>query len=222
MKQNTLRAAVLISGTGSNLKALIDAVETDGLELDIVRVVSNREDAPGIQHAIHASIPVSVITHKSFPDRISHDAAIAKVLKEDRAELIILAGYMRILSEEFTDAFAGHMINLHPSLLPKYKGLDTYNRVLQAKDSETGASIHFVTFGLDSGPVISQIRIPVLPGDDAASLSARLGPMEHRLVVATIGLFCDRSIGYENGVVLYLGKAIEQPLLLKDDGTFVG
>ena len=221
MKQNTLKAAILISGTGSNLKALIDAVETGGLQLDIVRVVSNRQEAPGIQHAINANIPVSVITHKSFPDRVSHDAAIAKVLKKDQAELVILAGYMRILSEEFTDAYDGRMINLHPSLLPLYKGLDTYNRVLEAGDSETGASIHFVTFGLDSGPVISQIRIPVLPDDNAASLSARLGPMEHRLVVATVGLFCNREIGYENGVVLHLGKAIEQPLLLKDDGTFV-
>ncbi|MCP4044645.1 MAG: phosphoribosylglycinamide formyltransferase [Gammaproteobacteria bacterium] len=220
MKQNTLRAAVLISGTGSNLKALIDAVETGGLELDIVRVVSNREDAPGIQHAINANIPVSVITHNSFPDRVTHDAAIAKVLKQDQAELIILAGYMRILSEEFTIMFDGRMINLHPALLPLYKGLDTYNRVLKAGDSETGASIHFVTAGLDSGPVISQIRIPVLPDDDAASLSARLGPMEHRLVVATVRLFCKRSIGYENDVVLHLGKAIEQPLLLNDDGMF--
>jgi phosphoribosylglycinamide formyltransferase-1 len=222
MKQGRLKAAVLISGTGSNLKVLIDAVENGGLELDIVRVVSNRKEAPGIQHAISADIPVSVITHKSFPDRITHDAAIAKVLKEDQAELVILAGYMRILSEKFTDTFDGRMINLHPSLLPLYKGLDTYNRVLEAGDSETGASIHFVTFGLDSGPIISQIRIPVLPDDDAASLSARLGPMEHQLVVATVGLFCNRSIGYEKGVVSYLGKAIEEPLLLNHDGTFAG
>jgi len=222
MKQNTLKAAVLISGTGSNLKALIDAIKTGSLKLDIVRVVSNREEAPGVQHAINANIPVSVITHKSFPDRVTHDAAIAKVLKEDQAELIILAGYMRILSEEFTNMFDGRMINLHPSLLPLYKGLDTYNRVLETGDRETGASIHFVTAGLDSGPVISQIRIPVLPDDDAASLSARLGPMEHRLVVATVGLFCSHSIGYENGMVLHLGKAIRQPLLLKDDGTFGG
>ncbi len=214
MKQNTLRAAVLISGTGSNLKALISAVETSSLDLDIVRVVSNREEASGIQHAINANIPVSVITHKSFPDRITHDAAVCELLQRDQAELIVLAGYMRILGEEFTNMFDGRMINLHPSLLPLYKGLDTYDRVLEAGDSETGASIHFVTAGLDSGPVISQIRIPVLPDDDAASLSARLGPMEHRLVVATVQLFSNRSIGYENGVVLHLGRAIEKPLLL--------
>jgi len=220
MKQDALKAAVLISGTGSNLKTLINAVEAGGLNLNIVRVVSNRAEAPGIQHAVKANIPVSVITHTVFPDRRSHDAAVCEVLQKDQAELIVLAGYMRILGEEFTDMFEGRMINLHPSLLPLYKGLDTYNRVLQAGDTETGASIHFVTAGLDSGPLISQIRIPVLPDDDAASLSGRLGPMEHRLVVATVGLFCERSIGYENGVVTYLGNAIKNPLLLNNDGTF--
>mgnify|MGYP001816155677 FL=1 len=138
-----------------------------------------------------------------------------------RDRLIILAGYMRILGEEFTHKFRGQIINLHPSLLPLYKGLDTYRRVLEAGDVETGASIHFVTAGLDSGPVISQIRIPVLPDDDAASLSARLGPQEHKLVVATVGLFCKRQIQYEQDEVSYLGQVIDRPLLLKDDGRFV-
>ena len=115
----------------------------------------------------------------------------------------MLAGYMRILSEAFTSRYEGRMINLHPALLPLYKGLDTYNRVLQAGDTETGASIHFVTAGLDSGPVISQVRIPVLPGDDADSLAARLHPEEHRLVVAPLaqaGTAADPTAsGYEHG-----------------------
>lgn len=221
MKQDKLKAAVLISGTGSNLKALINAINTGDLKLDIVRVVSNREHAPGLAHAINAAIPVSIISHADYPDRQAHDAAIAEVLLQDQAELIILAGYMRILGEEFAHKFSGQMINLHPSLLPLYKGLDTYRRVLEAGDAETGASIHFVTAGLDSGPVISQIRIPVLPDDDAASLSARLGPLEHKLVVATVGLFCKRQIQYEQDVVLYQGRVIDQPLLLKDDGRFL-
>jgi len=220
MKQKTLRAAVLISGTGSNLKALINAIETTGLELDIVRVVSNREDAAGINHASMASIPVSIISHTDFQDRQTHDAAVVEVLKKDKAELIILAGYMRILGEGFTSQFDGRMINLHPSLLPRHKGLDTYNRALQAGDRETGASIHFVTAGLDSGAVISQVKIAISPVDDAAALKARLGPLEHELLVATIGLFCKREIGYENGTVLHQGQAIEQPLQLKQDGTF--
>ncbi len=219
MKQKTLRAAVLISGTGSNLKALISAIGTTGLDLDIVRVVSNREDAAGINHARTAAIPVSVISHNDFQDRQAHDAAVVEVLKQDKAELIILAGYMRLLGEGFTSQFDGRMINLHPSLLPRHKGLDTYNRALQAGDRETGASIHFVTAGLDSGPVISQVKITIGSADDAAALKARLGPLEHKLLVATVELFCKREIGHENGTVLHQGKAIKQPLQLKQDGT---
>jgi len=220
MKQNTLRAAVLISGTGSNLKALIDAIERDTLELDIVRVVSNRENAPGIEHANAAAIPVTVISHTAFPDRQAHDAAVAEVLQQDQAELIILAGYMRILSEEFTSQYCGRMINLHPSLLPLFKGLDTYNRALKAGEQETGASIHFVTAGLDSGPVISQVKIPILAGDDAASLSVRLGPLEHKLLIATVELFCQRKVHYQQGTVLHRGHISEKPLQLRHDGTF--
>ena len=220
MKQENLRAAVLISGTGSNLKALINAVESDGLDLDIVRVISNRKDAAGIKHATTAAIPVSVISHTDYPDRQSHDAAVAEVLQQSQAELIILAGYMRILSEGFTNKYSGRMINLHPSLLPLYKGLDTYNRALQSGDSETGASIHFVTAGLDSGAVISQVRIPIYPDDDAASLSARLGPLEHKLVVATVELFCNRKVHYEPGAVLHQGHVLEQALQMKHDGSF--
>jgi len=221
MKQYPLKAAVLISGTGSNLKALIDAVAMKGLELDIVRVISNRADAPGIKHATAAAIPVSVISHKDFPDRLSHDTAVASVLDESQAELIILAGYMRILSEEFTHRYRGCMINLHPSLLPLYKGLDTYNRVLLSGDRETGASIHFVTAGLDSGPVISQLKIPVLPDDNAGSLKTRLGPLEHTLLTATVGLFCSREISYREDAVFYQGKTLEQPLQLDQDGNFL-
>ena len=221
MKQAKLRAAVLISGTGSNLKALIDATGSGALNLDIVRVISNRKDAPGLSHAKNAAIAVNVISHADFPDRPTHDAAITEVLEQEKVELVILAGYMRILSEDFANRYCGRMINLHPSLLPLYKGLDTYNRVLQAGDTETGASIHFVTAGLDSGPIISQVRIPVLPDDDTASLSARLGPLEHKLVVATVELFCKRKVLYEQGAVLYRGQAIEQPLQLKHDGTFL-
>ena len=218
MKQDSLKAAVLISGTGSNLKALISAVATKGLKLDIVRVVSNRADAPGIDHALSAEIPVSVISHADFSDRQAHDAAVAEVLQESQAELIILAGYMRILSEDFTSRYSGRMINLHPSLLPLYKGLDTYNRVLLSGDSETGASIHFVTAGLDSGPVISQLKIPVLPADDASSLKTRLGPLEHKLLTATVELFCNRDISYLQGAVLYRGQELKLPLLLDRHG----
>jgi phosphoribosylglycinamide formyltransferase-1 len=221
MTQESLKAAVLISGTGSNLKALIDAVATQGLHLDIVQVVSNRAEAPGIGHATSAGIPVHVISHADFPDRRSHDAAVAEVLERSQAELIILAGYMRILSEEFTTHYYGRMINLHPSLLPKYKGLDTYNRVLQSGDNQTGASIHFVTAGLDSGPVIAQITIPVLPGDDAGTLKKRLGPLEHVLLTATVRLFCNREITYRKDTVWYQGKALKRPIQIGPEGNLL-
>jgi len=220
MNPATLKAAVLISGTGSNLKALIDAVAANTLDLDIVRVVSNRKDAAGVGHARRAGIPVSVIEHADYPDREKHDAAVAEVLSESGAELVVLAGYMRILGEDFTRRFEGRMINLHPSLLPLYMGLDTYKRALAAGDAETGSSMHFVTAGLDSGPVISQIRMPVLPGDDEASLKARLGPLEHRLVVATAGLFCRREIAQQGDSVVYRGRELQRPLQLQADGSF--
>lgn len=211
---------MLISGTGSNLKALISAVESGRVEVNIVQVISNRDDAPGIAHALAAAIPVSVISHTEFPLRPAHDAAVVEALQKKRAELIILAGYMRILGEDFVRLYRGRMINLHPSLLPLYKGLDTYQRVLKSGDTETGASIHFVTTGLDSGPVISQVKIPILPDDDAASLRARLGPLEHKLVVATVELISQEKVHYHQDTVLFQGHRIEQPLQLKHDGTF--
>ncbi len=220
MSPHGLKATVLISGTGSNLKALIDAVESGRLDLDIVRVISNRAEAPGIQHARKAGIPVSVISHKDYPDRKSHDAAVAQFLERDRPGLIVLAGYMRILSEGFASRYSDRMINLHPSLLPRHKGLDTYNRALEAGDTETGASIHFVTAGLDSGPVISQIKIPISDGDNVESLKARLGPLEHKLVVATVKLFSQGKIVVEGGTVFFEGHALEKPLLLEIDGRF--
>jgi phosphoribosylglycinamide formyltransferase-1 len=219
MKQETLKAAVLISGTGSNLKTLIDAVAAKKLDLNIVRVVSNKAQAAGIAHAENAGIPVSIISHADFPDRLAHDDAVAKVLQQSQAELVILAGYMRILGEGFTESFSGRMINLHPSLLPLYKGLDTYHRVLEAGDKETGASIHFVTAGLDSGPVISQVKLTVFSDDDADALKARLGPMEHQLLTATVNLFCKREISYQEHAVFHRGRKIKQPLLLKPGGN---
>jgi len=220
MTQTRLRVAVLISGTGSNLKALIDAMHSGALNMDIVKVISNRQQAAGLEHAINASIPVSVINHAQFPDRDAHDAAIHKELHSAAAELVVLAGYMRILGNTFSASYEGRMINLHPSLLPLYKGLDTYKRVIQAGDKETGASMHFVTAGLDSGAVISQVRIPVFSNDDAGTLSARLGPLEHKLVVATVDLFCQRKIQYQQDKVLHQGHPIQQALQLQTDGSF--
>jgi len=220
MKPARLKAAVLISGTGSNLKALIDAVESGQLAVEIVRVVSNRAGAGGLEFARAANIPVSVISHKDYSGRQAHDEAVVQVLEEDRTELVILAGYMRILGDSFTNSFNGRMINLHPSLLPLYKGLNTYTRALDAGDNETGASIHIVTSGLDDGPVISQVKIPIKGGDDAESLRSRLAPLEHKLLVATVEQFCRRAIHIKSGVIRYNDDVLQQPLQMNHDGVF--
>jgi len=220
IQHGTLKAAVLISGTGSNLKALINAVDSGRLELDIVRVVSNRAEAGGIAYARAAGIPVSVIDHHDYDNRPAHDDAVARTLEKDQAELIVLAGYMRILGKLFISRFNDRMINLHPSLLPLYKGLHTYDRALQAGDKETGASIHVVTHGLDSGPVISQVRIPIKAGDDAARLCKRLGPLEHKLLVATVDQFCQRKVRVAAGTVMFGDQVLKRPLQMNHDGTF--
>ena len=174
-----LRATVLISGTGSNLQALIDARDAGGLDLDIIHVISNVPSAQGLERATRAGIRSSVLDHRNFDEREDFDRALAVLMAADDPELIILAGFMRIIGPQVLEPFAGRMINLHPSLLPLYRGTGTYQRALDAGDRQHGASIHFVTAELDGGPVLSQVVIPILETDDAARLAARLGPKEH-------------------------------------------
>jgi len=229
MSAARFKAAVLISGSGSNLNALIQAVAAGNLSLDIVRVISNRAEAGGLNYARDAGIPVSVIPHQQYADREEHDCAIAAVLEQKGPDLIILAGYMRILSEDFARRFSNRMINLHPSLLPLYKGLDTYNRAIAAGDQSAGASIHAVTADLDDGPVISQVRIPIEADDDAATLAAKLGPLEHKLLLATVREFSEGHLKMISGPaergpqagsqVTYKGDALDSPLILQTDGS---
>ena len=215
MKPRPLRTAVLISGTGTNLKALIDAREQGRLDLDLVRVISNRAEAGGLAHARAAGIPCSLI---AAAQRDAQDAAVAQCLRESNADLVVLAGYMRVLGAGLVSEFADRLINLHPSLLPKYRGLHTYRRVLEAGDTEHGASVHFVTTELDGGPVIAQARIPVLDGDTEISLAARLAPMEHRLVVAVVELFTYRRVQLRHGRILLDDTHLTRPLHLGADG----
>jgi phosphoribosylglycinamide formyltransferase-1 len=214
-----LRIAVLISGTGSNLKALVDAQAAGQLDLDIVHVISNRAEAPGLDHARNAGIPYSVID-KTSAGESGEDEAVARCLREVDPDLVLLSGYMRILGAELVSEFAGRMINQHPSLLPRYKGLHTYRRVLAAGDAQHGASLHFVTAELDGGPIIAQTRIPVENDDDEQTLAARLGPLEHRLLRAVMELFSLRRVrmgGDESrGAVLVDGEPLQQPLELID------
>jgi len=219
---SSCRVTVLISGTGSNLQALIDARQQGRLDMNLTRVISNRADAPGLQRAAKAGVPGSVLAHTEFSSREDYDRALAGLIAAQDPELVVLAGFMRILGPAVIQAFGDRMINLHPSLLPLYRGTDTYRRVLQAGDKEHGASMHFVSGELDGGPLISQVRIPVLAEDTAELLAARLAPREHELVVATTRLFCLRLLRRSGDHVYHAGKLLHRPLQLQSDGNFPG
>lgn len=210
-----LKAAVLISGTGSNLQALIDAIGSGRLHAEIVHVISNVADAPGLKRAEGAGIPTTVLEHERFTDRSEFDRALALLVGAENPDLILLAGFMRIIGSPVLDAFPGKIINLHPALLPLYRGMDTYRRAIEAGDSQHGASIHFVTADLDGGPVISQVVIPILGEDDPNSLAARLSPMEHRLVVATVEFFAAHKVESRDEAVYVDGEKLERPMLLR-------
>jgi phosphoribosylglycinamide formyltransferase-1 len=213
-----LRVTVLVSGSGTNLQALIDARQAGRLNADIIHVISNVADARGLERASRAGITTSVLDHRQFADRGSFDRALALLIAAGAPELVVLAGFMRILGQPVLEPFRGRMINLHPSLLPLYRGTDTYRRALEAGDAHHGASIHFVTEELDGGPVIAQVTIPILQDDDPDSLAARLSPMEHRLVVATVELFARRRVECSDGGTYLDGKRLDRPLQLRDDG----
>lgn len=209
---------VLISGSGSNLQALIDARSSGRLELDRMQVISNRADAYGLERARKAGIPHCTLSHESFSDRSQFDVALAELIADQAPDLVILAGFMRILGPAVLRMFEGKMINLHPSLLPLYPGVDTYSRAIMAGDLVHGASMHFVTAELDGGPVISQVRIPIEHDDDAESLAQRLSPREHQLVVATTELFIKNSVECRSDRVYLNGRPLDHPLILSTDG----
>lgn len=220
MNKPKFSVAILISGTGSNLKTLIEARADGKLDLEICHVITNRSEAPGLNHARAAGIPFSVFDIENTGKGPQQDIAIAECLSGVMPDLILLSGYMRILGAGLVSRFSGRMINQHPSLLPLYAGLDTYRRVLESGDSEHGASVHFVTAELDSGPLISQVRIPVLPDDTPDTLAARLGPIEHRLLVATVELFARGRVKMSHDQTLLDGNVLQRPLLLQDDDRF--
>ncbi|MCX4188173.1 phosphoribosylglycinamide formyltransferase [Methylophaga sp. OBS4] len=180
------RLVILISGRGSNMRSIIDAMTAGELDVDIVAVISNRPDAAGLQFARDAGIETAVIDHKAFASRESFDQALAAKIDEFEPSFVVLAGFMRILTAEFVGHFAGKLLNIHPSLLPKFKGLHTHQRAIDAGETEHGASVHFVTAELDDGPVILQAKVPVYKDDDADTLAARVLEQEHLLYPAAI------------------------------------
>ena len=214
-----LHATVLISGNGSNLQALIDAIEAGRLNLDINHVISNVASARGLERAATAGIRTSVLEHGRFEDRDDFDAALALLMAAGEPDVVILAGFMRIIGDAILVPFEGRMINLHPALLPKYRGVNTYQRAIDAGDDVHGASIHFVTAELDGGPVMSHVFIPILPEDDAESLAARLGPKEHELLVATVEFFTRHRVECDGGSIQVDGVTVEKPYILRADGS---
>ena len=175
------RLVILISGSGSNLQAFIDAIARGELHAQIAAVISNKPTALGVQRADAAGIPTAVIDHQQFADRETFDAALRDCVQQFQPDLVILAGFMRILTPVFLRPFIGRLLNIHPSLLPKYPGLHTHQRAIDAGDLEAGATVHFVTEELDGGPAIIQAHVPVQSTDTAEHLAARVLQVEHRI-----------------------------------------
>lgn len=211
-----LPVVALISGSGSNLQALIDA-QLRGAPIRIAAVISNRADAFGLERARRHAIPTEVLSHRDYGDRERFDRALAELIDRFSPGLVVLAGFMRILTEGFVDRYQGRMMNIHPSLLPKYRGLHTHQRALDAGETEHGASVHFVTAELDGGPVILQARVPVLPGDDAESLAARVLEREHLIYPTAVRWLADGRLRLGDDGRPYLdGAILREPRLLDE------
>ncbi len=213
-----LRVAVLVSGRGSNLAALIAARRDGTLPIDIVLVASDKPEAPALRYAEGAGIATLALDPRSYPDRAGFDNDFLARVDAYSPDLLVLAGFMRILDPAALASWIGRAINIHPSLLPKHRGLRTHERALAAGDARHGASVHFVTTELDGGPVIAQTEIPVIADDTAAMLAARLLPREHRLLVACVGLFADRRVALDGALVRVDERALTAPLRLDTDG----
>lgn len=210
---------VLISGSGSNLQAIIDAVQGGSIEGHIAAVISNRPDAFGLKRAAEAGIPTRTLDHSLYPDREQFDDALMSVIDEYQPNLLVLAGFMRILTEDFVRHYQGRMLNIHPSLLPKYRGLNTHARAIEAGDTEHGVSVHFVTPELDGGPVILQARIAIQGGQTAEDLAERVLEKEHIIYPMVIGWYTAGRLKLEDPLVLYDEQVLEAPLTLDEVET---
>ncbi len=202
-----VKVAVLISGRGSNLQALLDACAKPEFPAEIVCVISNIADAYGLERARRAGVATQVIDHKAFPTREAFDAALDTAIRAAGAELVCLAGFMRLLTPGFTKAWHGRVINIHPALLPSFKGLHTHRRALEAGVKLHGCSVHFVTADLDDGPLIVQAAVPVLDGDDEDSLAQRVLTAEHRIYPLAVKLIGEGRVHLDGRVVRVDGAA---------------
>jgi phosphoribosylglycinamide formyltransferase-1 len=211
-----LPVVVLISGSGSNLQALIDAAQQD-LPIHIRAVVSNEPDAFGLERARRAGIETRVLSHRDYRTRKDYDAALGSLIEQFEPGLVVLAGFMRILTPALVSRFRGRMLNIHPSLLPKFRGLHTHQRALEAGETVHGASVHFVTDELDGGPLVLQARVKVEPGDDPDRLAARVLTREHRIYPQVVRWFAQRRLRLgADGRPRLDGQVLEQPLMLDE------
>jgi phosphoribosylglycinamide formyltransferase-1 len=206
------RLVVLISGSGSNLQAIMDAVAAEKLPASIAAVVSNRADAYGLQRAADAGIATATVDHTQFDSRGAFDAALQEVIDSYQPDLLVLAGFMRILTPAFVSHYTGRMLNIHPSLLPLYKGVRTHQRALDDGAKEHGVSVHFVTPELDGGPVIMQAKVPVLPSDTAESLAQRVLVQEHVIYPRIVKWFVEGRLKLEGNQVLLDGNVLTRPV----------
>lgn len=198
------RIVILLSGRGSNMQAIVERCAEEGWPARVVGVASNRADAGGLAWAAERGIATAVVDHKAFPRREDFDAELARVIDLWAPDLLVLAGFMRILGASFVGRYEGRMINVHPSLLPAFTGLHTHRRAIEAGCKLAGATVHFVTAELDHGPIIAQASVPVLPGDDVQALSARVLVQEHRLYPLAVRWFVEGRLKIEQGIVSQL------------------
>ncbi len=212
-----MRLVVLISGNGSNLQAIIDACQAGRIRGTLVGVLSNRADAYGLQRAADAGIPVQVLANANYADREQYDAALAEALDHWQADIVILAGFMRILTAGLVERYAGRMLNIHPALLPRYPGVNTHQRALAAGDDTHGTSVHFVTAELDGGPVILQAQVPVFPDDEVADLSARVLEQEHRIYPLVINWLCCGRLAWRDHAAWLDGQRLPAAGYASDD-----
>jgi len=204
----TSRIVVLISGSGTNLQAIIDACKTEGYPGKVVGVISNISTAYGLTRAKDANIDTSILSHKDFDSREAYDQSLITIIDEYKPDVIVLAGFMRILTPAFVQHFQGKLLNIHPSLLPKYQGLNTHQRAIDAGDTEHGVSVHYVTEELDGGPVILQAKVPIFDGDKAEDLASRVHEQEHRIYPLVVKWCCLNRVVMQGEKAFFDGNKI--------------
>ena len=207
------RLVIVISGRGSNMAAILDAERAGTIAGRVVGVISNRPDAAGLAIAHRHGVPTAIVDHLAFPDRKAFDQALSSAIDAFAPDLVVLAGFMRVLGADFVARYRDRLLNIHPSLLPAYRGLHTHARVLAAGDTEHGASVHFVTGELDAGPVVLQSKVAVQPGDSEATLSARVQATEHIIYPRVLGWCAQRRLAWREGAAWLDGRRLDAPMV---------